>query len=873
MLMEFGAQTANRVPAATRCRGHASGTHRGSRPRLLAALGLLAALAGSTSGAEELPAHAPDRILVRFRPTTESAARARLHTAAGGAVPRRQFTIPADLELIELPPPLDVPAALQLYRHDPAVLYAEPDYRQELDAVPDDPRLAELWGMENTCVHTVYGCVEDSDIDAPAAWDLTTGSRDIVVMIIDTGFDYTHPDLADNIWANAAECSGQAGVDDDENGYVDDCHGIDTANDDGDPLDDHSHGTHVSGTIGAVGDNGIGVAGVSWQVGLMSCKFLLAAGYGFTSDAVGCLEYAAIMKDRGVNIVATNNSWGGGGVSEALRDAISAQLDRGILFIAAAGNQAEDGDWRPHYPAGYGLPNIVSVGATMDTDQLASFSNFGGRSVDVAAPGYSILSTIPGDDYDFYSGTSMAAPHVSGAVALLAAQDPLRTWIGLRNLLLAGADRVASLDGSVRAGGRLNAYGALTCTDTEVLARILPGGEARGFLPAVSGSLDVAMLHIRCASPAGGVSVTVQPTMRSVPLLDNGIAPDLAAGDGVYAGRVDVSGMDEATLLFPGGEVVPVFTAAPYAPRAVDYEWVEITGNKLELSGATMAEIPAQFPIPFAGASMAGLAASVFGGLTFSRYPLSPYASPIPTSSVETLIAPFWDWSSSFATSLGGGLYYEILGTAPDRKLVVEWRNKVTYPCWEDDGITFQVVIDESRWRLRYNYKDVVFGSACPAENYGGSASIGLQVNPLLGAQVGVYSPILANESSIAWRATQSVRVAVDGIAGGRVVSDGGEIDCGARCSAETDRVSMELTAIPPAGAELSEWVGACEGSRATSCTLALRTDRDVTVVFGLPVPLLGWPAAALAGVLAGALLARASRRGGRGRKDAVGRA
>ena len=189
----------------------------------------------------------------------------------------------------------------------------------------------------------------DADIDAPEAWDITTGSNDVVVAVIDTGVDYNHQDLAANIFQNTADCNNN-GVDDDGNGHIDDCHGIDAVNGDSDPMDDHGHGTHVAGIIGAVGNNGIGVAGVAWNVKILPCKFLDATGSGFLSDAIACLDYVAAMKDRGVNIVATNNSWGGGSFSQALSDAIDAQMQRGILFVAAAGNDGLEGSPK-NYPA------------------------------------------------------------------------------------------------------------------------------------------------------------------------------------------------------------------------------------------------------------------------------------------------------------------------------------------------------------------------------------------------------------------------------------------------------------------------------------------------------------------------------------------
>ena len=338
------------------------------------------------------------------------------------------------------------------------VLYAEPDFVIAPKAVPNDPSFTQLWGLNNS---GQSGGVVDADIDAPEAWNTTTGSRSVVVAVIDTGVDYTHPDLAANAWRNPGETAGD-GIDNDGNGYVDDVYGWDFANNDANPMDDNGHGTHVSGTIGAVGNNGVGVAGVSWQVSIMGLKFLSASGSGSTSAAIAAVNYATRMRrDFGINVVASNNSWGGGGFSTALRDAIDAGGRAGILFVAAAGNEATNIDTTPSYPAGYTSTSIISVAATDRSNRLASFSNVGVTNVDLAAPGASIYSTLPNNRYGTYSGTSMATPHVTGAVALLAAARPAATATELRSAILAGTQPVASLAGKVATGGLLNVDAAL----------------------------------------------------------------------------------------------------------------------------------------------------------------------------------------------------------------------------------------------------------------------------------------------------------------------------------------------------------------------------------------------------------------------------
>jgi outer membrane protein assembly factor BamB/subtilisin family serine protease len=324
--------------------------------------------------------------------------------------------------------------------------YVEPDYLVQALRTPNDPAFSHLWGLNNL---GQTGGVGDADIDAPEAWDVTRGSTNVTVAVIDTGIDYAHPDLAANIWTNPGEIPGN-GIDDDHNGYVDDVHGWDFINNDRDPTDDHYHGTHCAGTIGAVGDNGIGVVGVSPSVKLMALKFLGLSG-GYTSDAIEAVDYATANGAR-----ITSNSWGGGGYSQALKDSIDESAQAGVLFVAAAGNSSCNNDQTSHYPSSYLSPNIVAVAATNHRDELASFSSYGATTVDLAAPGVDIYSSSPGGGYRYLSGTSMATPHVSGAAALLLATRPDWQWDDLKAALLASCDPVPALKGKVVTGGRLN---------------------------------------------------------------------------------------------------------------------------------------------------------------------------------------------------------------------------------------------------------------------------------------------------------------------------------------------------------------------------------------------------------------------------------
>jgi subtilisin family serine protease len=334
----------------------------------------------------------------------------------------------------------------------------EPDRIITASALPNDSSFGSLWGLNNT---GQSGGVVDADIDAVEAWDVTTGSRSVVVAVVDTGIDYNHPDLAANMWRNPREVAGDR-IDNDGNGFVDDIFGWDFASNDPDPFDDNSHGTHVAGTIGAVGNNGTGVAGVNWQVSLMALKFLGADGSGATSAAIAALNYATTMRRTfGVNVVATNNSWGGGGASTSLTNAIVAGGNAGILCIAAAGNESANNDVTPSYPANVASDAVISVAATDSFNRLASFSNYGATTVDVAAPGVSIRSTTPGSTYSSYSGTSMASPHVAGLVGLMAAANPQATAAEIRSAILSTAVPVSGLAGKVATGGLINAAAAV----------------------------------------------------------------------------------------------------------------------------------------------------------------------------------------------------------------------------------------------------------------------------------------------------------------------------------------------------------------------------------------------------------------------------
>ena len=410
-------------------------------------LALVLGVAGAVAAQEFVPGE----LIVKLKPGASSAllssvaapgatSNAPVSKAAGGAM------------LVKLDQGVAVSSAVALLSADAAVEYAEPNWIQYASVVPNDPQESQQWA---------WGV-----IDAYDAWDLETGDASVVVNVIDTGIDWDHEDLAGNVWTNAAEAAGTTGVDDDGNGYVDDIHGWNAITSTGDPNDDNYHGTHVSGTIGAVTNNGVGVAGVNWTSSLLGCKFLNASGSGASFDAIECIDYIIDTKNNpasGANIRVSNNSWGGGGYSTALRDAIQSAVNAGILWVNAAGNDSSNNDClgAGAYPSSYNVDNIISVANTTSSDGLSGSSNYGPSTVDIGAPGSSIRSTFPDDTYSSISGTSMASPHVAGLAALVMAANGSLDLIGVREAILCSGDAIASLDGKTRTGMRINALGAI----------------------------------------------------------------------------------------------------------------------------------------------------------------------------------------------------------------------------------------------------------------------------------------------------------------------------------------------------------------------------------------------------------------------------
>lgn len=423
--------------------------------RIAAILIIFAILMTSALAQRGRKPFADGEILVKFRKGVSKKQVAEVNSALGAAVAERLGDL--GWMRVAIPSGMTVEQAIESYRQNDEVEAAQPNFYYGIAATPNDPDFTNSG---------LYGLTK---ISAPAAWDLSTGSTSVVVANIDTGMRYTHTDLTANVWTNPGEVNGNS-VDDDGNGFVDDYYGYDFRYNDSDPFDEHGHGTHTSGTIGATGNNLIGITGVNWSVKIMTIKIYSAGGTDSTSAMlVNAYNYIRLMKNRGVNIKATNNSYGdcpeACGYDQATKDALDALGDAGVLNVFAAGNNGRNIDTgAPHYPGSYTNPAILTVASSTSTDARSSFSNFGTTTVDLAAPGSSIYSTTFGSNtsYGLMSGTSMATPHVTGAAALVAAQHPNLSAISLKATLMNSVDALAAWSGVVKTGGRLNVFRALS---------------------------------------------------------------------------------------------------------------------------------------------------------------------------------------------------------------------------------------------------------------------------------------------------------------------------------------------------------------------------------------------------------------------------
>ena len=446
-------------------------------------------------------------------------------------------------------------------RANPDVEFVEPNYIIRLEAAPNDPALGNLWGLLNSGQD--YGGVglAGADVDAALAWDVSTGTRNNVVGIVDSGIDYTHPDLAANIWTAPSAFSVTVG------GVVINCaagtHGFNAITNTCNPMDDNNHGTHVAGTIGAVGNNAVGVVGINWQASMMGLKMLDSTGSGTTANAIKAIEFAvqakAVLGTAVANVRVLSNSWSGGGFSQSLLNEINRTASADMLFVVSAGNSGLNLDASPVFPASYSAPNLIAVAATNNLDERAGFSNYGAATVHLGAPGVYTLSTTINNTYSVFSGTSMAAPHVSGAAALLLSACSLTT-AGLKAALLTAVDPIPGLAGVTTSGGRLNINNAIrVCpqvpvsvpnvvglTQAAATAGIIGAGLVVGTVGTVSSTTVAAGLVIS-QSPSSGISVARGSTVDLIVSLGPPSARMALSGD-LGFGAVQVGATATRTL-------------------------------------------------------------------------------------------------------------------------------------------------------------------------------------------------------------------------------------------------------------------------------------------------------------------------------------
>jgi subtilisin family serine protease len=666
----------------------------------------------------------PDRLIIMPRQGSATPSLHSMHKRGGRRVLNAYRQL-GDLQVLQLAPGEKVEEAAVAYLSSGLVEFAEPDYKLHAAVVPNDPDFAggTQWSLRNP---TTPG----HDISAVAGWDTLHDASNVVVAVIDSGIRYTHDDLAANIWTNPNETPDN-NTDDDGNGVVDDVHGINAIDMSGNVLDDAGHGTHVAGIIGAVGNNGKGIAGVAWKVQLMACKFLDSTGDGDTSDAIKCVDYA---RKNGAQIM--NASWGGTDYSASLYNAIASARAAGIIFVTAAGNSAENIDNVPLYPACYNLDNIVVVTGTTQADTLdRGYGSYGVNSVDLAAPGTDIWSTWNSWDaaYMSESGTSMAAPHVAGALALMKARFTMLNSSQLIARLLATVDLLPTLNGKCKSGGRLN------------LARALGSDPTANFSASkLSGEPPLAVSFTNLT--LGATKSSSWDFGDGTPLSTNSDPTHVFAGTGRFNVRLTVVGTNGRTNSFEQ----PVQATANYEILPEQYSWIEATGlTPLGLADNGVSS-PQRLPFSFKyyGQTYSTIYIGANGVLGFSATGLdtTDNVSLPSTTTPNGIICPYWD---NLNPAAGGNVYAGFIGDAPLRKYVVSWVNvpRNSTPV----AITFQAILEEGSSQMVFQYLDTQ-----PATSRGGGKRATIGVEDPTGAAGTVYlyngvpvSRVLTNQMAL----------------------------------------------------------------------------------------------------------------------------
>ncbi len=652
-------------------------------------------------GGPKKPKHRQDRILILPRAGADLTELAQLHRR-NQARAARQFEAMRHLQVVHLPPGRNAAEMIREYEASGLVEFAEPDYELEAAIVPSDPFFGALWGLSNQSM-------PGADINAPAAWDTLTDAGNVIVAVVDSGIRYTHEDLAPNIWVNPRDGSP----------------GFNAITGSSDPWDDNGHGTLVAGVIGAVSNNGRGVVGVAWRVQLMACKFLDATGNGYISDAIECIEFA---RTNGAHVI--NASWGGYVRSAALAEAIAAAGRAGIIFVAAAGNNGANNDQMPFYPASYLLDNVISVAASTPNDTLAGFSNYGAQSVHLAAPGTQIYSTHHAGNaaYAYASGTSLAAPHVSGAVALLRARYPTEPYQKLIRRLLAGVDRPAGLSDKCVSGGRLNLATALNPIVLADFTMTLTNGQA----PLMVQFVDASEGRIvkRVWDFGDGVRVT------------NVLSPaHVFTNQGDFTVMLEVTGDRGAQ----SRAMQKVRVNGSYCIHSAGFSWVDpdvMYPLPLNANGVTpLINLP--FPFYFYGSKYQQICAAANGMISFGAQLAGAEAA---TNAALPVMYPL---KLDPQVAAGVNVWYGVRGKPPLRRVVIAW-SPITVTTPTGPGtISVEAVLFESSQRFLFQYliEPAALVEALPiqnatvgAMNAGGAGQVLYSVNSV---------PVLTNQQAL----------------------------------------------------------------------------------------------------------------------------